>query len=404
MVKKIQQKTNWQTKKLGEVCDIGAGNSAPQKKEFFVGGIYPFFRTSDVGKIHIGNILESSDYLNEKGIKGLKLFNKGIILLPKSGASTFLNHRVVLGTDGYVSSHLATIKTDEEILNNSFLFYFLQGIKAQDLIQDHKYPSLNLPVIGEIEIYYPESLSEQHRIVKILDEVFADVAKAKENAEKNLQNAKDLFESYSQDVFAKSGKGWKEKKLGDILEIERGGSPRPIQKYLTNDANGINWIKIGDTKNIDKYILKTRQKIKPEGLKKTRLVNSGDFILSNSMSFGRPYIMKITGAIHDGWLVLREKNINVIDKDYLYNILGSPYVFGQFDKLAAGSTVRNLNISLVSSVKIPLPLVVEQKSIVKKLDVLYAETKKLEVIYKQKLADLEELKKAVLKKAFSGKL
>src|SRR5680860_948855 len=152
---------NWQTKKLSEVCDISAGNSAPQRKEFFVDGTYPFFRTSDVGQIHIGSILESSDCLNEKGIKGLKLFNKGTVLLPKSGASTFLNHRVVLGTDGYVSSHLATIKTDEEILNNSFLFYFLQVIKAQDLIQDHKYPSLNLPVIGGIEIYYHESLSEQ---------------------------------------------------------------------------------------------------------------------------------------------------------------------------------------------------------------------------------------------------
>lgn len=192
--------------------------------------------------------------------------------------------------------------------------------------------------------------------------------------------------------------------MGQILDIKRGGSPRPIQKYLTSDTNGINWIKIGDTKNIDKYIFKTNQKIKPAGLKKSRLVNIGDFILSNSMSFGKPYIMKTVGAIHDGWLVLREKNNSVIDKDYLYNILSSPYVFNQFDKLAAGSTVRNLNIALVSTVKIPLPLVLEQKSIVKKLDALSAETKKLEAIYKQKLADIEELKKSILKKAFSGEL
>jgi len=122
------------------------------------------------------------------------------------------------------------------------------------------------------------------------------------------------------------------------------------------------------------------------------------------MSFGRPYIMKISGAIHDGWLVLREKNKNIIDKDYLYNILGSPYVFNQFDKLAAGSTVRNLNISLVSIVRIPLPQITEQKSIVAKLDALSAETKKLEAIYQQKLADLEELKKSVLKKAFAGEV
>lgn len=397
-------KNNWQTKKLGEVCDIGAGNSAPQKKELFVDGIYPFFRTSDIGQIHIGKITESSDYLNEKGIKGLKLFNKGTILLPKSGASTFLNHRVVLGIDGYVSSHLATVKADEKVLNNNYLFYFLQEVKAQDLIQDHKYPSLNLPVIGNIEISYPESLPEQRRIVKILDEVFADVEKAKENAEKNFKNSKELFKSYSQSIFENSGKNWENKKLGEILEIERGGSPRPIQKYLTNEANGINWIKIGDTKNVDKYIFKTNQKIKPEGLKKSRIVNIGDFILSNSMSFGRPYIMKTSGAIHDGWLVLREKKKNIVDKDYLYNILSSSYVFNQFDKLAAGSTVRNLNIALVSTVNIPLPQVAEQKAIVKKLDVLSAETKKLEEIYKQKLAYLEELKKSMLKRAFNGDL
>jgi len=198
-------KTNWQTKKLSETCDIGAGNSAPQKKEFFINGKYPFFRTSDVGKIHIGKIEESVDYLNEKGIKGLKLYKKGTILLPKSGASTFLNHRVILGIDGYVSSHLATIKTNERILDNNFVFYFLQETKAQDLIQDHKYPSLNLPVIGGVEISFPP-LPEQRRIVKALDEVFKKMAKAKENAEKNLQNAKEIFESYLQSVFANPGK------------------------------------------------------------------------------------------------------------------------------------------------------------------------------------------------------
>ena len=89
-------KTNWQTKKLGEVCDISAGNSAPQKKEFFKNGKFPFFRTADVGKVHISNNLTvAKDYLNKNGIKGLKLFKKGTILLPKSGASTFLNHRVI---------------------------------------------------------------------------------------------------------------------------------------------------------------------------------------------------------------------------------------------------------------------------------------------------------------------
>ena len=160
-------------------------------------------------------------------------------------------------------------------------------------------------------------------------------------------------------------KGWQTKKLSEICEIERGGSPRPIDSFLTNDPNGINWIKIGDTKNVAKYITKTEEKIRPEGAKRSRLVYEGDFILSNSMSFGRPYIMKTTGCIHDGWLVLRKPKVN---QDYLYHVLGSDLVFSQFDRLAAGSTVRNLNIGLVKTVEIPFPPLPEQQRIVGILD------------------------------------
>ena len=162
--------------------------------------------------------------------------------------------------------------------------------------------------------------------------------------------------------------GWEVKKLGDAMHIARGGSPRPIKKYITDDPNGINWIKIGDASDSSKYIYKTKEKINKDGLHKTRFVEEGDFLLSNSMSFGRPYIMKTTGCIHDGWLVLKENNTTMLDKDFLYHLLCSPYIFEQFDRLAAGSTVRNLNIALVSSVEIPIPPLDEQKRIVAKLD------------------------------------
>ncbi len=159
--------------------------------------------------------------------------------------------------------------------------------------------------------------------------------------------------------------GWVTKKLSEICEIERGGSPRPIDDFLTDAPDGINWIKIGDTKNITKYITKTKEKIRPEGAKRSRMVYEGDFILSNSMSFGRPYIMKTSGCIHDGWLVLRKPNVN---QDYLYHVLGSDLVFRQFDRLAAGSTVRNLNIGLVEGVEIPIPPLSDQQCIVNILD------------------------------------
>jgi type I restriction enzyme S subunit len=159
--------------------------------------------------------------------------------------------------------------------------------------------------------------------------------------------------------------GWQTKKLGEICEIERGGSPRPIQNFITTDPKGINWIKIGDATASGKYIYKTEEKIKPEGVKRSRMVYDGDFILSNSMSFGRPYIMKTTGCIHDGWLVLHQPKV---DPDYLYHVLSSDLVFSQFDRLAAGSTVRNLNIGLAKSVEIPYPPFPEQKRIVGILD------------------------------------
>ena len=160
-------------------------------------------------------------------------------------------------------------------------------------------------------------------------------------------------------------KGWVTKTVGEICDIERGGSPRPIQSFITTASNGINWIKIGDATASGKYICETEQKIKPEGAKRSRMVYEGDFILSNSMSFGRPYIMKTSGCIHDGWLVLRQPKI---DPDYLYYVLGSDLVFNQFDQLAAGSTVRNLNIGLAKTVKIPIPPLAEQQRIVGLLD------------------------------------
>lgn len=160
-------------------------------------------------------------------------------------------------------------------------------------------------------------------------------------------------------------KGWQTKTLGEICEIERGGSPRPIQNFKTTDPNGINWIKIGDATASGKYIYKTEEKIRPKGVKRSRMVYEGDFILSNSMSFGRPYIMKTTGCIHDGWLMLHQPKV---DPDYLYHVLSSELVFNQFDRLAAGSTVRNLNIGLAKSVEIPYPPLSEQHRIVRILD------------------------------------
>ena len=160
---------------------------------------------------------------------------------------------------------------------------------------------------------------------------------------------------------------WEQVKLGEIFEIARGGSPRPIDQYITDDPNGLNWISIKDASNSSKYIYKTEKKIKPEGLHKTRLVHPNDFLLTNSMSFGRPYIMKTTGCIHDGWLVLSADKTKV-DTDYFYHLLGSDFMYRKFKGLAAGAVVKNLNTELVKSVSVPLPPLSEQCRIASILD------------------------------------
>ncbi|WP_340263952.1 restriction endonuclease subunit S [Sulfitobacter pontiacus] len=160
---------------------------------------------------------------------------------------------------------------------------------------------------------------------------------------------------------------WPTVALGDVFDVERGGSPRPINDFLTDDDNGLNWVMISDATASGKVINSTKKKIRPEGLKKTRQVYPGDFILSNSMSFGRPYIMGIEGCIHDGWLLMRPRDERV-DPDYFYHLLGSSDVYNSFASRAAGATVKNLNSGIVREVTIPLPPLEEQKRIAGILD------------------------------------
>ena len=196
--------------------------------------------------------------------------------------------------------------------------------------------------------------------------------------------------------------GWKKQKLGEVLSIERGGSPRPIQKYLTKSIEGINWIKISDATASDRYIYETKEKITKDGLHKTRVVNEGDFILSNSMSFGRPYIVKTTGCIHDGWLVLRQNGTKIFETEFLYYLLSSQFVFQQFNSKAAGSTVRNLNITLVSSVEVPIPPLPEQQRIVSIIDEAFEAIDKAIENTQKNLQNSKELFESYLNNVFEN--
>ena len=160
---------------------------------------------------------------------------------------------------------------------------------------------------------------------------------------------------------------WQWIRLQTVSSIARGGSPRPIKDYLTTADNGVNWIKIGDTEKNGKYINATKEKIKQEGVSKSRLIHRGDFLLTNSMSFGRPYISNIEGCIHDGWLVISPYS-NCYNQDFLFHLLSSQYAYQQFSGKVSGAVVQNLNSDKVSQALFPLPPLAEQQRIVSRLD------------------------------------
>ncbi len=234
----------------------------------------------------------------------------------------------------------------------------------------------NINAVCQIQIPLPP-LSVQEEIVVEID-----------GYQKIIDGARQVIENYKPTI--KIDPKWEMVKLENLVTIKRGGSPRPIRDFITTENNGINWIKIGDVAEGDKYITRTKQKIKPEGLSKTRQVTTGDFILSNSMSFGRPYIVKIDGAIHDGWLLIRIKDSDNLSSDFLYSILGTDIVQNQYNRLATGGVVKNLNSALVRSVEIPFPTLPKQKEIVAQIEaeqVIVNSNKKLIEIYEQKIKD-----------------
>ena len=221
-------------------------------------------------------------------------------------------------------------------------------------------------------------------------------------AKKDNRHAELVSASVNIDTPYELPEGWKWCRLGDVAEIARGGSPRPIEKYITTEEDGINWIKIGDAEKDGKYIFSTREKIIKEGLPKTRYVEEGDFLLTNSMSFGRPYILKTSGCIHYGWLVI--KKCTAYNQDFLYYLLSSTSVFRQFALLAKGSTVKNLKSETVRQVILPLPTLTEQQRIVNRIETMFAKLDEAKEKAQTVLDSFETRKAAILHKAFTGEL
>jgi type I restriction enzyme S subunit len=191
------------------------------------------------------------------------------------------------------------------------------------------------------------------------------------------------------------GKGeWALKRLEDFAVIVRGGSPRPIDEYITNNSNGLNWLKIGDIDKESKYVTSTQEKVIPAALAKTRVVSPGDLILSNSMSFGRPYILEIKTCIHDGWIAVSELDKN-LDRDYLYYLMMTSASQTYFSNNAAGSGVQNLNADIIKLLPVLYPSKKEQQKIADCLtsvdELITAQTQKLVALKTHKKGLLQQL-------------
>jgi type I restriction enzyme S subunit len=382
-------KQGWEVKTIGDICKVIAGQSPEGKYYNSDGNGLAFYQgKKDYGEKYLG---EPTTWTT-KTTKEAEANDILMSVRAPVGPINFATQKICIGRG------LAAIRASE-LIDREFLFNFL--LKHESEIVGNSgavFNSINKAQIEAIQIPLPP-LPEQQRIVAILDEAFAAIAKAKANAELNLQNAKQLFESYLQGVFENKGEGWEEKTFIDVCEITSKLIDPRESKYQ-------NFIHIG-AGNIEseKGTLVDLKTAKEENL------ISGKFLFDETMvlySKIRPYLMKVVKCDFKG---LCSADIyplvpikNKITKDFLYHLL----LTKDFTDYAILGSQRagmpKVNREHLFAYRFNLPPLKTQQTIVKKLDALSAETKKLEAIYQQKLIDLEELKKSILQKAFNGEL
>jgi type I restriction enzyme S subunit len=306
------------------------------------------------------------------------------------------------------AQRIIVMQPNAKILDGAFLKHMLLSESVRKKILESGTGATVLGIksslLRKIRISFPP-LPEQQRIVSILDVAFAAIAKAKANAEQNLKNAKELFESYLQGVFENGN--WEEKLLCNLcLLITKGSSPKwqgikyvdePGILFVTSENVGDGRMLLEERKYVEeKFNVKDKKSILIKGDVLTNIVGA---------SIGRTAIYDIDDVanINQAVCILR-CNPKLILNDYLMNLLNSPFLKKILHDNEVNTARANLSLGFFNNLSIPCPAIEEQQTIIRQLDALRDETKKLEVIYLQKINDLEELKKSVLQKAFSGEL
>lgn len=410
---------HWELQTFEETFRVLSNNTLPRADLNDRGGT--------VRNVHYGDILtrfgevldcekDEIPYLNDVSLltASAQVLQDGDVVLADTAEDNTVGKATEvhgLGKGGMVAGlHTIPCRVKKGDFVPKWLGYYMNSHMYHDQVLPYvtgiKVSSISRTAISETLIVVPP-LEEQKAIVSALSEVDQLLTELK----KIVFKLKDFKKGCLYLMFPQDGSDipqmrepgyaghWEQSKFGELVIIERGGSPRPIDKFVTDDEHGLNWIKIGDAPEQGNYITKTKEKIKPEGLSKTREVHPGDLIFSNSMSFGKPYIMGIDGCIHDGWLLLRDTE-HRFDLKYLCYMLETDMMLSQYKAMAAGSTVNNLNKELVGNTDVKYPMLTEQV----KIGECFSTIDKLITLHQQKFDKYVQIKNAMMSELITGKI
>ena len=363
-----KEKVEW--KKLEEVCKFQNGFAFPSNL-FSSTGI-PVIKINNVsdGKVKFDNYKCFESETLGINLEEYKILPNDILITMTGTTKIGYNYSENIG---YLNQRVGKIIPFPEKIKNRFLFHLLLFFenKIYKLATGAgPRPNLSAEQIKSFKVPLPP-LKKQAKIAAALDkfteltEELTEELTAREaqyNYYRDMLLSEDYLNKISKTNDSSNNNQIRFTTLGEVAQINRGASPRPISNFLTDDESGIAWIKIGDIEANSKYVTKTVQKITFEGAQKSRILKKGDFIISNSMSYGRPYILKIDGAIHDGWASISNFE-NHLDPDFLYHFLNSSMVKNYWKRKINGSLVSNLNSEIICS----LPIIIVDKKLQKKI-------------------------------------
>jgi len=393
-------KNGWQTKNLGDLCQVIGGGTPPKDNAKYYSGHIPWATVRDM---HSEVITETECKITKEAVKcsATNIIPSGnVVIATRVG----LGKVCLLGQDMAINQDLrGIVPIDPKVLSVRFLFWWLKSI-ADSIVAEGTgatVQGVKLPFVKALQLPLPP-LPEQQRIVGILDEAFEGIAITRANAEKNLQNARALFESHLQSVFTQRGKGWEEKTLEQIaITFGRGKSKHRPRNEKKLYGGKYPFIQTGDIRNADHFITEYSQTYSEAGLAQSKLWPKGTICITIAANIAETGILGFDACFPDSVIgvVANPKEADVGFVEYL---LQSFKV--RLQAKGKGSAQANINVGTFENERFPFPSVAEQKRIGSMLDVLHEENQRLATLYERKLAALEELKKSLLHQAFSGRL